>query len=148
MEGDGAVTAAAAARRDQLHAASTDARRIVRRSAGAPGVRQAEVDPSPWLRALAERIEARSAAGEVWACRHVSSSPEPVWAFAWQPDRVWCAACAVDRAEATRGSTEDRTCDVCRAVVPALTAAVVAVGPLLLTFGACDACAGVAGVLP
>jgi hypothetical protein len=138
------MTAQRTAQADQFHAAARDARRHLDAIAahGRATVHQS-TDPTGWLLAQAARFVAALTATTARVCPHVGTSPRVVHAAVWAPGIVVCPACTH---LLTPTPTEDTICDRCRRTVPAIYAATVALGPLLLAYGLCDPCQTAAGL--
>jgi hypothetical protein len=104
--------------------------------------------------ALIRKLNDRLDRGQLDLCGHLSwTAPEPVFWCPWAPGRLRCAHCTETVQVRTRGTTEDRRCDACRAIAPLIHAqlmrlpAVVAddieprcLPPVIIIFGLCTAC--------
>ncbi len=134
--------------RDQAAAAAADARRTLTFATGMPSVhpcQTAYASPSPWLRDHLERIASDVAERRLRRCPHIKgAAPTVVVAMAWRPGRLFCLACSADQFAAVRGTVEDGRCDVCGDLVDVIHPDLVAVGPLLFSYGSCGPCLPVA----
>jgi hypothetical protein len=120
---------------DQLYAAGREAENTLRRVG-----RPADVDlrARPWLASQVDVYAAHAAAGTLRCCPHLGLSPQVAHTAAWAPDRLVCSLCVLQLRPASLA--EDCTCDRCHQLSPAIHAGVLALGPVLLTFGLCPSC--------
>lgn len=77
-------------------------------------------------------------ARNVRPCPHIGATPAVVKAAVWAPGLLACQVCA--RTTLVPDPTEELTGDQCRRVVGLLYAGLVAVGPVVLTYGRCHTC--------
>jgi hypothetical protein len=124
--------------RDQLDAASTDARRTLHEIAAVVAGPITPATPPPWLSghlsALREALQQRRVRG----CPHLATGPAVAYAAIWAPAILACAACAAYLLRPT--PEEDRRCDRCRRTADVLHPGMVATGPILLAYGLCPTC--------
>ncbi|ORT47468.1 hypothetical protein, partial [Frankia sp. KB5] len=129
---------------DQAAAASTEARRTLRRLA-ATGHARLTVTPSPWLAEQTTTLTARLLTGPVRSCPHIGVSPRMVHAAVWTPGLLACPACVH---LLTPTPDEDHRCDRCRRPARPLHLGTAAIGPILLAYGLCTPCQHAAGLAP
>jgi hypothetical protein len=136
---------------DQLQAAADDTHAVMAaesRTLGGTGLIHAPHAAVPqwiWLNLLL--AYATWAAGTGSTCMHSPhvSRPQPVFAAAWKPGLVVCAAC-VHVLALPRGSAGDRRCDGCGRVTTGpengdgIHPGRAQYGPLLLAYGTCRNC--------
>ncbi|WP_175084466.1 hypothetical protein [Candidatus Frankia nodulisporulans] len=132
------------AQADQVHAATTDARRRLTTIAAASGQHLTTTgDPTGWLAGQAARCLAALTGPGARLCPHIGTSPHVVHAAVWAPGLLVCPTCThLLRPTAT----EDRTCDRCRRTLTGLYPAMAALGPVLLTYGLCSPCQNATGL--
>lgn len=138
-------TAHHTAHADQFHAAAADARRRldVIAASGRATVHQT-IDPTGWLIDQAARFAA-ALTNTARVCPHLTPAPAVVHGAVWAPGVVVCPACTH---LLTPTTTEDTTCDRCRATVTEIYPGTVAFGPILLAYGLCAPCQTAAGLAP
>ena len=106
---------------DQADAASAHAHAVLAEAGRREGEPIRHVMPGPVLQALITRMQTRALAGQLTLCPHLSyTAPEPAAWTAWAPGRIRCPPCAAATAARIRGTREDRRCDHCRKIVPAI----------------------------
>lgn len=141
---------------DQADAASAPAHAILAEAGRREGGPIRHVTPGPVLQALIHRMQDRALTGQLTLCPHLSyTAPAPAVWTAWAPGRIRCAPCAAVTAKRIRGTREDRRCDHCRKVVPAIHQCMAqlppvvvdlppypprCVPPVSVMFGLCPAC--------
>lgn len=136
--------------RDQTEAAADGARRALLAEAAALGVEGEHIphrDMPEWVRLPLLDTWFRWCTGRGRTCLHEPhpDRPEPVFAAAWRPGLVACAACP-HLIQLRRGSAADRTCDRCGRVTAGpehgdgIHPARVQLGPLLFAYGSCGDC--------
>lgn len=136
--------------RDQLQAARSDARRWFLTESTLIGgdVHHPGPDDIPtWIRLPLYLTCIEWLTGRARTCLHDPhpDRPEPVFAAAWRPGVVHCAACPQLTA-LRRGSAADRTCDGCGRVVAGpesgdgIFPGRIQLGPLLYAYGTCRDC--------
>lgn len=140
------TTAHLTALADQLSAATTHARRVLRDTARrAGGGRIFDVTGNRWLTAQATVLVDALTAGTAQVCPHIDPNPRVIHAAAWAPGVLACPACVRMLAPT---ATEDTTCDRCRQHAQMLHPGLVAFGPVLLGYGLCTRCVQVTGLHP
>ena len=135
-------TAADTALLDQVHAAQAEAGRLMTTVADDLGLAVTGARPGPWLSALVASTVGTGPA-TTRACPHVLARRGPDLTFLLaHRRRLSCVRCTLRWSLATRDTQEDRTCDVCRAVLgPGQVYAVqVRVGAVLVCVGHCADC--------
>jgi hypothetical protein len=138
---------------DQATAASQDAAQLSEALAalsGAGPFRRSHPDPAQvpdWLRLSTLDALAGWLTGAASTCRHSPDPglPQPVFAAAWRPGLITCAAC-MHLLTLRSGSVADSTCDACGhhctgpddgdGVYPAMTQ----IGALVFQYGVCEGC--------
>lgn len=118
-----------------------------REGTGPPSLRTPAGVP-PWLRLNLLTAMVAWVTGEARTCLHAPhwSRPEPMFASAWRPDVVACAACCPHLHKLPRGSAADRTCDACGRVTAApdvgggIASGALACGDFVLLYGTCRDC--------
>jgi hypothetical protein len=79
---------------DQVHAATTDARRILTDATRRAGVaRLASTTTNPWLADQAATLRASLRAPDARSCTHLDDGPRVVYAAAWAPGILVCPSC-------------------------------------------------------
>lgn len=110
-------TAADTALLDQVHAAQAEADRLMTTVAEELNLTGTWAQPGPWLVELVHSTVGTGPA-TTRACPHVLARLGPDLTFLLaHRRRLSCARCTARWSLAARGTTEDRTCDVCRTVL-------------------------------
>jgi hypothetical protein len=136
------ANAARVALTDQLGAAGRDANALLRDFAALLGERHT-VDhtyPGPFAVALIDGLDERMRRHRQRMCSHLRRSAQVAWLFGWMPEQLSCQRCAHRLLARVNGTAEDSTCDVCRGVADPINPVMGSAGPMIVLFGACDAC--------
>lgn len=120
---------------DQLHAASRDA--TMRQHRAGPST-PVDLTTRPWLAAQISAYTLRAATGTLNCCPHLTDAPQVAHTALWAPDRLVCSDCVATLRPAT--DAEDSTCDRCRTITALIHAHIVALGPVLMSYGLCPTC--------
>lgn len=123
---------------DQFHAASREARNLLRRAATVGGTAVDTSEPTPWLAAQIEAVKASIMDETVRMCEHLLAAPGIAVVTIWRPGVMACGRCA--DALLTAGPVEQSTCDRCRRIVALIHPCAATFGPFLLTYGLCPTC--------
>ncbi len=134
--------AARTALSDQIGAANRDAQEMLRDFAALVGDRHTvdHTSPGPFAVALIDGLAERIRRHRQRMCPHLRRSPQVSWLFGWMPGRLHCQRCAHKLLAQLHRTVEDSTCDVCRAVADPVNLVIGSAGPMVVLFGACDAC--------
>jgi len=126
---------------DQFDAASRDARRQLDEMALRAEETSLAMVPlavGSWLRDQISGVIACLEADTADHCEHIGSSPQVMFAAAWQPGRIVCFDCVQTLRTPTQ--VEDFTCDQCHQRHDTIHTRVTAVGPVLFAYGRCTRC--------
>jgi hypothetical protein len=136
------ANAARIALSDQFGAADRDASEMLHDFAALGGNHYTvdHTDPGPFATALIEDLDERMRKHRQRMCSHLRRSPQVAWLLGWMPERLHCQRCAHKLLVQVNGTQEDSTCDVCRTVANPVNPVMGTAGPMVVLFGACDAC--------
>lgn len=131
-------TAHATAVRDQVAAATRDARQSLEHAATTGHGELVDVAAGSWLADQASALQQRILAGNVRRCRHVGPSPSILHAALWAPGVLVCPPCAY---LLRPDPDEDETCDRCRVASRPIIPGLAAYGFIVIGYGLCPPCA-------
>ncbi|WP_026412618.1 hypothetical protein [Actinomadura oligospora] len=100
------------------------------------------VSEDPWLNDQIAALRRAVETGTVRCCEHLATGPAVAYAALWRPGALACPQC-LDTLEPDPG--EDHICDRCNRHTPEIDTAVIRLGFVLVTFGACPPCARALG---
>lgn len=123
---------------DQFNAASREAGDLLIQTGALCRAPVGAIIGPDWIRTQAEALTDSILTGTVKVCPHVTDSPSVLLAAAWAPGRLVCPACT--HTVKPDDQAEEGTCDRCRRHVGATHACMIALGPVLFTYGLCTEC--------